>query len=422
MDRTIILGSKVDLHDGVHGSLVDVPPSGVSFDVRPATHRFLFPDRARRSPHCDFHFGECVDFGAGPEVVHSARWPVLGRRSWITDMDDFGYPTLVGRALLNPAVRHLLTDVRGESDMRKRLVNMLAMYVHPSCAAVVFRTHNGLRDAARQIADLDAGSAGEQFLYKACVVYPAQPACAHETLERKWADGQPLTVVFCGRDFEAKNGAMALRIFDLLAERWPKVTFIHVGEVPVEVREAYHRSNVTLLGVVPRQRVFDTLKAGHILFHPSQFESVGIVLLEAAASGMAIVVGTGRGMAHVDELFGEGGALSVDRDRVTPADEEVCFSRRLEALLAAPDVAKCMALDNHREADRGRFSMAKRNDAFASLYARAAEVRSEPLSFDDVPHVKSDAVVSLAALDVLADQTAFLRQIGIERRHVNIQV
>ena len=419
--REIILGPKVDLHDGVHGALVTDPPADVRYSVRQAKHLFQFSDRGVKSPHEHFHFGECVDFGSGSELVHSARWPVINRGAWVTDMDDFGYPVLVGRALVNPDVRSRLRgDVDARIGMRRRGRNMLAMYAHPSCKAVIFRTQQGIDLAGHHLANLQVGALAETFLQKALVLYPAQRTSSREKVDRKWAGDTPLRVVFCGRDYETKNGLLALRIFRRLAATMPDVSFTYIGEVPPECDPRVLGPGIEILGTLQRREVLDAFERGHILFHPSKFESVGIVLLEAAAAGMAIVAATGGEMAHMSELFDADRAVLLNRDTVAPGDEEKWFYDELRQLVSSPLAAASMARRNYMVSVAGKFSLTHRNATLSAIYESAIANPAEPATVSQLWDAGDGAIGTLESRAVLGDQVEYLHKIGITKQHVNV--
>jgi glycosyltransferase involved in cell wall biosynthesis len=423
--NTVVLGPDIDLHDGVHGSLIETPPAGFCYSIRPATHFFPFPERGRRQPHKYFHLGEYVDFGPGPELVHSSRWPVLNRHAWVADMDDFGYPALGGRHLMNPDFRQNLREPGAtltQGRIVERMKCMLTMYAHPSCRAILFRTQQAVGVARNQLLSLGAGALGEAFLRKVSVLYPAQKVCAPGQVKEKWRGTPERRVVFCGRDYEVKQGLLALRLFHELAPKMPHVRFIYIGEVPPSYVPDDCLSNVEILGEMSRRQVLEVFAAGHILFHPSKFESVGIVLLEAAAAGMAIIAATGGEMSHMDELFRGGGALLVNRTALRLEQEESAFRRCLEQLLTDPQLASRMGLHNHYVSTEGYLSIPERNAILASVYQRALEERTEPLTTGMLPKVPEGSVWPMESRMVLQDQLNYMHELGIARRHVNILV
>jgi hypothetical protein len=78
------------------------------------------------------------------------------------------------------------------------------------------------------------GELGDAYLSKIQVLYPTQESCSADAMEAKWRKSGPLTVVFCGRDYESKNGRMALEIFDRLSREFATDRFVYIGNVPQE--------------------------------------------------------------------------------------------------------------------------------------------------------------------------------------------
>jgi glycosyltransferase involved in cell wall biosynthesis len=384
----VLLGPSGDLHPGVHGPLFTRPPHDVTYVRSAAIHHLVVPSGVSSDcPYSSYHVGEFVQFGPTPGVVHSSRWPVLQRSSWLVDMDDVGFPLLGGRFGLNPQFQTLMEDDRrAESLLRTRLRIMLAGYAHESCQAVVMRSE-WTKAAARQLLALCPASPDNDTLEaKLCVVFPAQPCASMEEVERKWRDDVPRRVVFCGRDFETKNGAVALRTFLRLSMEFPEVEFHYIGDLPVTAVEEYRGSRIALHRLLERAEVLKCFSEAHILFHPSQFESVGLVLLEAAAAGLAVVVGTGLGMEHVREFFDDSRATLVDRGSgaIGIDDEEGRFQAGLRSLLAAPASARDMGLRNFDQSRHGTLSIAERDTRLVALYEAARDARHRALTLADV--------------------------------------
>src|SRR5207245_4469662 len=114
--RVVTLLPRADLHAGAHAALLEHPPPGVRYHVRWGVHvveRFGAPRHSRGFPWRELSGLEAIDARGARGIVHSARWPVLGRRGWVVDMDDWGYPCRRGRAAWNPDVR---VRFRAETD------------------------------------------------------------------------------------------------------------------------------------------------------------------------------------------------------------------------------------------------------------------------------------------------------------------
>ena len=132
----------MDLHPGIHGGLLATPPAGYRYLTRAAEHVFLHGHGRRPfSPVHQGHWAELVRFGAGDELVHSASWPVLGRRHWVVELDDFGYPAYLGRHALSARFRRTFEHAWTEAltrDLRVRTECLVKAYTHQSCGAVIF--------------------------------------------------------------------------------------------------------------------------------------------------------------------------------------------------------------------------------------------------------------------------------------------
>jgi glycosyl transferase family 1 len=381
----------MDLHPGIHGSLLATPPAGYRYLARDAEHVFLH-SRGRRpfSPVHQGHWAELVRFGAGDELVHSASWPVLGRRHWVVELDDFGYPAYVGRHALSARFRRSFEQAWTEAltrDMRLRTECLVRAYTHQSCGAVIFMTLAAARGACDALVQLGLETWIEPLLAKAVVVFPAAPAMPAGEIARKWHRPRRLKLLFCGRDFHAKDGALCLDVVRRLLARGHDVDFTYVGDIPASARHRFRDvlARVRVLESLPRPSVLALMKDAHVLFHPSPNESVGMVFIEAAAAGLAVVASEGPGLAHLHELLPSRGAMSVDRGRGSPIECERRFAAIFDALLCSWTRARVMGLSNHRRALDGPISVRRRNEALASVYdATLRRSGSQSLCVEDL--------------------------------------
>jgi len=408
----------MDLHVGVHNAFAELLGPHFQYSRRDCLHSFVAADERHGSPFHFFHWGEFADFGPGRAIAHSARWPVLNRKAWATDTDDFGYPVVCGRHYLNPDFRN---EFRGKwsrqlkDNIRKRVTNMLTAYAHPSCKAIFYRSESTVRDARRWLKELDAGELGEAYLSKIRVLYPAREGCTADAMEAKWNGSGPLTVVFCGRDYESKNGPMALEIFDRLSREFVTDRFVYIGNAPQEERRKrlsqptsvdYHQS-------LPHKQTLSILRSAHILFHPSKFEGLGIVFLEAAASGMAVVTATGGSMRRVQELFAAGGAVLVDRDNTAQSDELPAFEAHLRYLLSNPRAARSMACHNFKLTTAGKFSPERNRRILLKVYEDALEKpAATPLTLDQIPY-RSPTLLRFSSRQLQREERDYCRQFNI---------
>ena len=417
--RTIDIGSRIELHAGIHGSLLSDPPAGTEYRISTPDHVFLC-SAARRGARGDFRaardfsVAELIDPGRGRALFHSARWPVLNRRSWVVDLDDLGYPLLWGRSAVDPRQRRKMTCAEPgllERTMMDRSARMLAAYTHPSCKAILFRTEQGLSDAYRLLQAVATPDITHAFIARCHVVAAVHRSLDPAEVRRKWRD-DPLTVVFCGRDYRHKNGRVALAVMRSLAERFPHARFHYVGDAP---RDSLTRSfdalpNATFHGALPRGQALRIMAGSHILFHPTRSESFGMVYAEAAAAGLAVVSSSGPSIPHLHELLAEEGVLFVSREDSDFARDEVAFQEAVGRLLAHREAAAAMATANYRGAKSGRLSVRRRNASLETIYRRAQAAQTEPLGIEEIATLEPPAsAIRLTSAEVLHDLQEFWR-------------
>lgn len=419
---------RIDLHTGYHGALCATPPRGYRMAPADATHVFLM-ERDGDLPHREPHYGEFVEAaGTGAAMVHTARWPVLGAAAWVADTDDLLYPVLCGRTSDNPEFRLAIRN--GHPEMRRRLrlrvENMLSAYLHPSCSGVLLRGHPGVRrQAAREwFGHLGVSALGDDALAKVVTVRPAQRAADPRLVERKWSALAPIRVLFCGRDFETKNGLLALEVMAEVRRLQPGVAFTYVGSLPSGLRR---QRPELFAGIVCHERLdhdacLREMLAAHILFHPSRHESIGISLLEAMGAGAAVVAARGGEVEYSEELFGEDGGLLVDRAAMTPAEEQAAFLARMLQAVRNPAMIAAMGKRNHEATHSGPYSIDAQNRVFERAYAASRRSRTEPLRLSDLPNTAGMVVRRLASMDVARESREFRRGLGLPGGYLSVVV
>lgn len=400
-ERAVVtLLPRADLHTGIHGALLANPPPEVDYRVHWGTHVFERFGTGMRtySPWEELAAFEAVDASGSRGIVHSVRWPVLARGAWVVEMDDWGYPCLLGRAVWNPTLREKYAD-GDDAALRRRIrtraARMLHAYQHASCAAILTCTHKAIETAAELLVMLRLEREGEATLRKMRVLHPSERAVPRAVVVRKWRE-PPLRVIFVGRDFVAKNGAVALDVFDAVSRAFPTARFCYVGPIPNErPRTALLRHNVDHYDAMPRSQLLGMMSRAHVLFHPARHESFGMVFSEAAATGMAIVA-TGDGdMSHVREFLDARSAYLVNRGGLTPHAERARFARVLAHVLRATDEARSKALQAHAIASHGVLSQMHRDRVLHEAYERAVAARARPLTLAELCN---DGVGSLARI------------------------
>jgi len=395
---------------GAHWGIVDSLQSQFGFRIPDTIHHFAPAGERLLSPHRDYCAGEFLNLGSGSEAVHSFKWPVIGRSGWIVDHDDFAYATLIGRHALNPDAR-LAFKNKGEpfaSWMSRRFENMVTAYCHTTCTAVLFWTEyakkKGLELCRKMTPQIEAS-----LEEKARVVYFVPRPSPRDVVAQKWA-GARLNVIFCGRDYDQKNGVMALRVFSSLLDKNPSVHFIYIGRVPSAAIKQHAKlfERMEYYESLPRREVTPFFEQSHVLFHPARFESYGAVYAEAAASGLAIVTAKGRLMEHVLELLNERGSCIVDRDITNCEEEEYhAFKNQLGQLIADRAQAERMGWQNYHEITDGRLCWRRMCEELGDIY-QACGVKAQSgeagLKLDDLPYPPCGGELTMTVSEVMRDE------------------
>jgi 1,2-diacylglycerol-3-alpha-glucose alpha-1,2-galactosyltransferase len=123
-------------------------------------------------------------------------------------------------------------------------------------------------------------------------------------------------VVICNGQVQPRK---RIDTFVAVAKACPETLFIWVGGIPFKRLAAAsgamdhvmhdHPSNVVFTGLVPRQHVIDYYQAADMFFLPSEQETFGIVIVEAAATGLPILL---RDIEQYRKTFGDGYEKGTD--------------------------------------------------------------------------------------------------------------
>jgi glycosyltransferase involved in cell wall biosynthesis len=181
-------------------------------------------------------------------------------------------------------------------------------------------------------------------------------------------DGR-VTVLYMGRTYEDKGGPLAADVFAALAELPARLVW--VGEAPREAdpqltHVEFHRTRA-------RDRYRALLEDVDIFLSPSEHESYGMGLVEAAAHGAALVTTRGRGMEHVEELF-VAGEHALLTDNALPREARLAsVLRHVRTLVENPELRHRMQEANRKLVADGALALTRRNRKLSASYARLAE-------------------------------------------------
>jgi glycosyltransferase involved in cell wall biosynthesis len=128
-------------------------------------------------------------------------------------------------------------------------------------------------------------SLSEKQIRRKAVVIPNAIESERILPARKAVPISPLTCIFVGR-FERRKGIYdLLALAELLEEE--EVRFLVVGFGPLRLEKPL--KNVTIVGVVSNDNLFDYYDKSHVLLTPSYSEGFCITILEALARGLVIL-------------------------------------------------------------------------------------------------------------------------------------
>jgi glycosyltransferase involved in cell wall biosynthesis len=172
--------------------------------------------------------------------------------------------------------------------------------------------------------------------------------------ERKPVESLPLTCIFVGR-FERRKG-----VYDLLALaeqlQGEEIRFLTVGFDPGQMPKSL--PNVTALGRVDNEKLFDYYDRSHVYLMPSRSEAFGITILEAMARGLVILSSDIPGMREKIEP-GRNGFL------FPPGD--VGKMRKL-LLFLKNNPREIERIGGNNLADVQAFSVEKQAESYLELY------------------------------------------------------
>ena len=124
-----------------------------------------------------------------------------------------------------------------------------------------------------------------KFEDKIVVVYPA----IHK-MESVKTKNDRVNLLFIGRYFQRKGGLETLKSFEILAKKYD-VALTIVSNIPSYIIKKYKDfNNIYFYGLLPREVLFEKyFPQSDILVFPTQYDTFGMVFLEAMAFALPIV-------------------------------------------------------------------------------------------------------------------------------------
>lgn len=106
---------------------------------------------------------------------------------------------------------------------------------------------------------------------------------------------EPFTLIGIGSLIPSKGFDLLIKAFANCQKKWPGLKLIIVGEGKEKrrlsqlARELEITSGIRFTGQCSQEQVAELLKQAHVLVHPSHFETFGIVVIEALATGIPVI-------------------------------------------------------------------------------------------------------------------------------------
>ena len=413
---SVILGPRIHLHPGTHGELVETPPSGVTYYSADHRHRFLFPHGSSvpLDPYRDYAVSQTVEFVLPPDrqlIVHSTRLPVFNRVPWLVDADcllstiNHGTPYALGSGGRAPANQALVRQ-------RQRL--MLSHYLSGHCCGLLFWTDYARRRFRSFVEDRRLLSARDRarLAAKSDVLRPTMSwrGSADQRTSRP-------TILYMARCPQSKGGHVAVEVFRRIHARYGnRVGLVYVGQLPEDDHAL--PAGITYHPLLDRPAYLKILSRAHIFLSPTQYESYGFGLVEAASYGLAIVTRRGPGMEHIEELFQDGkNALLVSAQK-TPVDTVNAYEQKARSLLDGERQVAVLRANNLELFRTGALSLEAHNRKLLGYYRRMLK-QPFPGKCGDVP-ARSAMLARKHKLEscAMSDDECLRRQaeIGFTRR------
>ena len=175
-------------------------------------------------------------------------------------------------------------------------------------------------------------------------------------------EGKPI-VLYIGRVDPEKKVGVVIRAFERAAEKVPEAELVIVGDGVDKarvVKMAMNNPKIHFLGKVLPPDLYELYKVGTVFVTASEIETQGIVLIEAAATGLPLIAMDKSAVAEVC-INGKNGCLCKPGSVEEMADAIV-------KILSDDEIRKRYAKESLAVADEHNFE--KTLDKFENIYGR----------------------------------------------------
>ena len=376
----VIVAPPDELHVGINKPLIDTPPPGVNFFHAP--HKYIFTcikeDIETFDPYQHFSLAESVLFDLDPShpfLVQAALTPVANPIPWIIHAETI-FPLQSLGKMFCVGQSDQVREGRVPSKLTRLRARLMALrYLSVNCKAILFYTNvarNETIDYLDSEGILDSAEM-DLFLAKVDVLYPTMPH------RRRKSTDERVGVLYAGRVFGHKGGAIALEVFSrLLPEYEARFDFHFVGETPETILSSDY-PGIQFHRFLPRNEYLAILETCDIFVAPTRGETYGMALIEAASYGAALVTSSGCQMAHLGEIFDEGQHALYVPHELSDERQTDEFERHLRLLLGDPQSLAHMQKANSDLFNTGKMSMDNCHRKLLKVYESAlGEASGDP--------------------------------------------
>lgn len=267
---------------------------------------------------------------------------------------------LLGRAVIRNKIPTIFTAhgwafTQGTSSVRARIIVLLEKIASNFCSKIICVSNFDKKIAIKNnIASND----------KLIAIHNGVRVQKDVNLSKKEV-GYPLKIVFVGRLVKQKDPMLLLRAYNQLGVELKKkseVLIIGEGDKRKNLESFIKKHNlnerVKLLGVLPREKVFDVLKKSNIFVLTSNWEGFPRSILEAMSCGLPVIASNVGG---VQESISEDCGFIVERGDV----EAVQLS--LERLIQNLELVKTMSRNAQKKL-KSNFSLEKMINKTEEIY------------------------------------------------------
>ena len=156
--------------------------------------------------------------------------------------------------------------------------------------------------------------------------FPAYPGVSEQfsTITRR---SQGNSIGFIGKEWQRKGLDFAVSVVKKLVDKDPSIVFIVAGPEPKEIEHLFtdwHSQNYQLMGWQRSEDLFPTID---LLIHPARVEPFGMVVAEANAAGLPVVISDHCGIAEL---------IHQQQGAVLPLKQQERWGKTITTLMATP--------------------------------------------------------------------------------------